>query len=294
MRETRRAIRCLCAVALLASMAVMSATAEVDAAPIYAIYSNDFSGTGSNTDFPSETTTTSGSLTQTWTVTGGVYRHTNTLTSNVPSSASLPITTAAARSFTVETQFLVSSTGTVNAGFADTLGFGLFGLDPAFTGTTASNAYYLADFNYAHGTTATLEGGLRILSLGDSAGFVAGPTGLGDDNAGSNILAVALGTTYTLRLQVVYVGPSVNMTLGLFDASGTTQIGTSATASDTSPLTGTNFGYRNRIPMAGGTASMDFDNYLITPEPSTAFAALGLGAFLLRRRSNQNYRRFVA
>jgi hypothetical protein len=283
----RRAIRG----AFVGSFLVLASVAgRLDAATW--TYVNDFSGTAPNTDFPSETAASG----QSWTVTGGVYRHINTNTTGggIPTSASIPITNATGEPIIMQTQFVVSTSGSVNAGFADTLGFGLFGLDPAFTGAAVGNAYYLADFNYAHGTVATAEGLLRILSLGDSAGFTAGPTGLADDNAGSTTLAVVPGNTYWLRLTTTYTGPTINMTLSLFDSTGSTQIGTSATASDTSPLTGTNFGYRNRTPIAGGTTTIDFDNFRIMPDPTTALAVLGLCGFLLRRRSKQNSRRSVA
>jgi hypothetical protein len=108
-------------------------------------------------------------------------------------------------------------------------------------------------------------------------------------------LAVVLGTTYTLRLSATYSGSALHMTLGLFDATGTTQIGSSATASDTSLLSGTNFGFRNRIGLSGGAATIDFDNFSVTstaiPEPSSAlpmgclalFGAVGLRRKLHRR-----------
>ena len=54
------------------------------------------------------------------------------------------------------------------------------------------------------------------------------------------------GATYELRLAGTYVSGTLNMTLSLFDGLGL-QVGSSATASDTSPLTGDFFGYRNRM-----------------------------------------------
>jgi hypothetical protein len=189
--------------------------------------------------------------------------------------------------FTLETQFTVQQTGNINTNGA-TLGFGLFASSSTFSST--GNSYYLADFVYGH-STGTDVGRLRIVALGDTSGFTGNTVatnGAADANAAAN-LSITTGTTYTLRLEGSYVGSTLTMTFGLFDAAGTTQIGTSATASDTSPLTGTNFGYRNRIGLGGGTSIIDFDNYSITaiPEPST-YALLGgagaLGLALVRRR----------
>jgi hypothetical protein len=272
-----------------AVLVLLAATPHLDAATM--TYFNDFSGTGSNTDLPTETTASG----QSWTVTSGVYRYMNTNTTGggIASSASIPITNAATEPFPiVQTQFVVSGIGVPQTGSGDTLGFGLFGLDAAFTGAIASNAYYLADFAYARGATSgTVDGQLRILSLGDGTGF-ASITGVADDNA-SATLAVVPGATYTLRLTGSYTGPTLNLTLGVFNASGI-QIGTSATASDTSPLAGTHFGFRNRTPIGGGTVTINFDDFLIMPEPAAALAALGLAIFAMRRRSNPNDRRFVA
>lgn len=242
-------------------------------------YTNDFSGTGANTAFTTETTNAE------WNVTGGAYQYSYTNTTLMASSASLVLTGATGVNFQMETQFTVSSTGTINS--TQTIGFGLFGNDAAFTGSGSGTSYYLADFMYANSGT---PGNLRIIALGDTSGVTNTPTSV-DDNAGSSNLAVNLGTTYTLRLIGTYSGSTLNMTLGVFDAAGTTQIGTSATAMDTSVLAGTNFGLRNRTGIGGGTVSVAFDNFSVTaaavPEPGAAAAVLGslalLAAFGARR-----------
>lgn len=244
-------------------------------------YTNDFSGTGANTAFTTETTDAE------WTVSGGVYQYTYTNTTITPSRASLPVTGITGENFTMETQFTVSSIGSVNSN-GQTLGFGLFGSDATFAGSGASTSYYLADFQYANSST---PGNLRIIALGDTTGTTGTNTSV-DANGSDSTLAVVLGTTYTLRLTGTYSGSTLNMTLGLFDAAGTTQIGTSATATDTSVLAGTNFGYRNRAGIGGGTVSVAFDNFSLTtaaiPEPASALA-FGCAALLtaagLRRGS---------
>lgn len=240
-------------------------------------YTNDFSGTGDNTAFPVENTDAE------WTVTGGSYVFSTNNTSYTPFTASLPILDAASVPFTMETQFTVTSAGSINAN-GGTIGFGFFGLNTTFTGTTAGSAYYLADFQVGSSNTATV-GTLRILSLGDSAGF-SGSSVIVDANPSVTTLAIQVGTTYTLRLEGTYSGSTLNMTFGLYNAAGTTQIGSSATASDTSPLTGTNFGYRNRVGLAGGTFTANFDNFEVVPEPvSTMLVLGGLAAMgLVRRR----------
>ncbi|WP_309383273.1 PEP-CTERM sorting domain-containing protein [Cerasicoccus frondis] len=250
-------------------------------------YTNDFSGSGDNTAFPAENTDAE------WTVSSGSYQwnYSNTVGGGSPSTASLPVTNADT-SFTMETQFTLTSLGNLQ-GTAQTLGFGVFGADSAFSGSGASggNAYYLADYSYANGNSGSSEGTLRILRLGDSGSSLSvTSTGLADDNSGSSILAVNLDTTYTLRLEATIAGSTLNMTLSLYDATGTSQIGTSAIVSDTSPLTGENFGYRNRSPLAGGSTTIDFDNFEMSniPEPGTYAliigSALGALAFARRRR----------
>lgn len=240
-------------------------------------YTNDFSNTGSNTAFTTEMTDAE------WTVSGGSYVYNYTNTTLTPSVASISITNAANVAFTMETQFTVNTTGSVNSNGA-TIGFGAFGASTGFGGTNLSSSYYLADWQVANSAT---PGTLRILALGDSTGFTGASVSV-DANALSSTLAVTLGTTYTLRLTGVYVGSTLNLTLGVYDAAGTTQIGTSATASDTSPLTGTNFGYRNRVGIGGGAFNTSFDNFSVVPEP-TAVGMFALGATVVmafRRRSS--------
>lgn len=247
-------------------------------------YANDFSGTGSNTAFTNETADAE------WALNGDAYRNNQTATSWTPTTASTSITGVAGNSFTLETQFTISSFGTFNGNGA-TLGMGLFSLSSNFVGTNTTNSYYLADWVYGH-SSGTDVGRLRIIALGDTSGTTTPTYGFADDNAGANFAATQ-GTTYLLRLVGTYSeSGSLSMTLGLFNAAGTTQIGTSASLTDSSPLTGEYFGYRNRIGIQGGTSTIDFDNFSVTslaavPEPAT-YALLGglaaLGLVVARRR----------
>lgn len=239
-------------------------------------YTNDFSGTGSNTAFTTENTDAE------WTVTGGSYAFNYTNTTITPSTSSISLSNASGVDFTMETQFSVSSVGSINANGA-TLGMGLFGASTTFAGTNAGSSYYLADWQVANSGT---PGNLRIVALGDSSGFTNTAVSV-DTNLGVSSLAINLNTIYTLRLVGTYSGSTLNMTLGVYDAAGTTQYGTSATASDTSPLTGTNFGYRNRVGIGGGTFAATFDNFAVVPEPnSITLLVLGgsVAVMLLRRR----------
>lgn len=241
-------------------------------------YTNDFSGTGANTAFTSEATDAE------WALSGGAYRNTYSNSVITPSTASVSIANLSGGDFVLESQFTIQQFGTANGNGA-TIGFGALASSATFS--TTSNSYYLVDFKI-EGSSGV--GGLRILAQGDSATGFTTTAGTADDNASSG-LAVTAGTTYTLRLAGTYNAGALNMTFGLFNAAGTAQIGTSATATDLTPLTGTNFGFRNRIGIGGGVSIIDFDNFSLTtaaiPEPS-AFALLGglvaLGLTTAKRR----------
>lgn len=267
---------CFPLIALLASAAASQAATIA--------YNNDFSGTGDNTAFPTETTDARWALDP-----SGVYRNTYTTTGQVVSSASIPITNAANTNFVLETRFTVTSVASAMAsGGTNTMGFGAFGLDNVFTGGATGNAYYLADFAFQRGSaSSTADGRLRILSLGDGAGFT-GVDGVADANGGSTTLAISLNTAYILRLTGTYAGSTLSLALGLFDENGV-QIGSSATATDTSALTGTNFGYRNRSELSTGSdpITIDYDNFSIVPEPSSLLLLAGsLGSLVILRRRN--------
>lgn len=244
-------------------------------------YTNDFSGSGSNVAFPNQTV----SANSTWSVTGGSYVYSSTNTSWPVGNASLPLTNMGTSPFVVETQFTVSSLGSFNAN-GITVGLGLFGSDAAFTGLASANSYYLADWTLATTSTGVTPGQFRLIALGDGSGYTSTSTVI-DTNPDANI-AVTLGATYTMRLEGSYSGTTLNMTFSLLNSTGNV-LGT-VTASDTSPLTGTNFGYRNRSGLSGGAFTTSFDSYSVTPvpEPGTvALLGLGLGTALLIMRRRQ-------
>lgn len=262
---------------LAAAAVTMGLFGGASAASAAVIYSNDFSGTGGNVAF-----TTQASAGGSWSVTGGVYSSSPTnpatfgasnvsLASNV--IAGVP-GASAGNTFAISSNFVVTNKG---AATTLTVGFGSFGATATFAGAAVASAYYLADVNIVNGN-------VRILSLGDTAGF----TGTNTGTAG----ALALNTTYTLKLTGTNVGGTLNLSIGLFDAAGTTQLGTSSTAVDTSPLNGTNFGYRNNASAASGApgaTNVQVDNYTITdgvavPEPTTVGLLMTSAGLLTARR----------
>jgi hypothetical protein len=268
-------------VSLLAASFGLGALNSSEAAVIP--YTNDFSGTGSNVAFPNQTT----SANSTWTVSEGSYVYSSTNTSWPVGNASIPLTNMGTSPFVVETQFTVSSVGAFNSNGV-TVGLGLFGSDAAFTGLGLGNSYYLADWTLATTSTGVTPGQFRLIALGDTSGYTSTSTVI-DTNPDATI-AVTLGATYTMRLVGSYSGSTLNMTFSLLNSTGNV-LGT-VTASDTSPLTGTNFGYRNRSGLSGGAFTTSFDGYSVTatavPEPGTvALLGLGLGATLLMMRRRQ-------
>lgn len=79
--------------------------------------------------------------------------------------------------------------------------------------------------------------------------------------------------------------------LPVFASAGTTQIGTSATATNVFYSGGDFFGLRSRLPRNASSGSavttVNFDNFTAIPEPSSAalmiLAALGIAATRNRR-----------
>lgn len=232
-------------------------------------YTNDFSGTTGNGAFETETSDAQ------WSVSGGKY--VNNFVSGgggVSSSASLQVSNIANSTFTMSMDFTISA-----ASDSFTVGFGLLGGNAAFNGTTG--AYYLADVNYS--TSGSHQ--LRLFEIGSSNTNLA--------SSANAAYQLSLNTTYSLRLAVTKTTSSVSMTLGLYDAGGN-QLGSSVTATDSTPLSGTYFGLRNRANTTSGTHTVSFDNFSIAaiPEPSSfAMAAGGLiGALVViaRRRPRRN------
>jgi hypothetical protein len=249
-------------------------------AAVVAPYTNDFSGSGSNVALPNESTDAQ------WNVVDGSYINSYSVTSGTASSASIDITNLDGVSFTMSTQFTMTSATAPNSNNASQIGFGAFSSAAGFL-NTASDSYYLADFTYSANNLQSGNplGTLRIVSLqaGSNPDF-SSTLGLAVASGSAANFALVLNTTYTLQLTGTVTGGVLSMSLSLLDATGTIQIGTSATATDATPLTGDYFGYRDRLG-AGGAMSVAYDNLSIVPEPSICvLAAIGLGLVLVTRR----------
>ncbi len=251
-----------------ATLVFLSALASGPAASA-ALYSNDFEGADAERKFPNETTDPR------WNVAGGVY--TNSYTgADSASSAGVGIGGAAGTAFTLTTRFSVlSATAPTNNSF-HTVGLGFLGQDANFV-----SGGYFADFGYVANGTAS-EGALRIIRNGTPVGT----NGFYDGNAASSALALDMGAIYSLRLTASYnVSNHLVLTFGIYDETGTTQLGTPATFTDTAPNSGSFFGYRNRTGGGSGSAhEIAFDDFHLIPEPSAMLLAAASSAALLRRR----------
>lgn len=130
--------------------------------------------------------------------------------------------------FSVSTTFNVSSFG--NARGDTTIGFVLFANNSGEPGTAGTN-YLLADFTFLTGTSA--DGRLRFLSFTGTSNTAVGDNAVADANTGNANRAILADTTYTLRVDITHTGTNTyDLSLGLFDASGLNQIGSSAVLSD--------------------------------------------------------------
>ncbi len=218
-------------------------------------YTNDFSGTAGNGAFETETTDAQ------WSVSGGKYVNSFAAAGGNASSASLQVSNAANTTFTMSTDFTVSA---ANGTTSSTYGFGFLGLNSTFSGGS-TGAFYLADVTFA-GTAQ-----IRLVRVASSNTTLDSKTGA--------TYQLGLDTTYSLKLSVTTTASSVSMTFGLYDQAGT-QIGSSVTATDNTPLTGEYFGLRNRANAASGTHTASFDNFSIAPIPEPASFAMVAGGLV--------------
>jgi hypothetical protein len=199
----------------------------------------------------------------------------------VVGTASQSIAGIGTSEFTVSTRFTLNSIA--GSGTTITMGFGAFGASSTFAGSAAL-PNYLADWAVGGGGTL---GTVRILAQGDTSGF----SNASGNSGGGGVV----GNTYELRLTGAYTLGTLNMSFALFDGVGN-QLGTTATATDTSPLSGTFFGFRNRTAATNHAINLSYDNFRVSivPEPTSAtlmaLAALGLVA-VKRRRQPAWYRR---
>jgi len=170
---------------------------------------------------------------------------------NVVSTSSVEITGMGTTDFVVKTRFTLVNEVHM-ALTTSTMGFGAFG------STSTFGSFYIADWFV--NPTASNGGTLRILAQGDTSDFSRID---GDADAAVNGDSIIVGNTYELHLTGTYSSGTLGMTLALFDSAGN-QLGTPATATDLSPLTGTYFGYRNRV-ITTFSLDVDFDNFSVGP-----------------------------
>lgn len=201
-----------------------------------------------------------------WNEVAGAYQ--NSITNANPSAATVVVTRGATENFVMQSRFNVSTmTASVSFGFA------ALGTGAATTGAAAGVNFYLADV----GSTGTI----RILRFDGT-----GNTSVVDDAAatGGSLGPLLTTETYDLTLTGTYTGSDLVLSFSVFDGTNTRTV---TSAPITTPLAGTNFGYRNRNNNTGGyVVNSDFFSMSV-PEPSSVLllgAATGFG-LLLRRRS---------
>lgn len=218
-------------------------------------YSNEF-----DTDDGQFTETTDGQ----WIESGGAYQ--NSITNANGSAATVVVTRPATENFVIQSRFRVTTmTSSVSFGLA------ALGTGAATNGATTGVDFYMADV----GTS----GSIRILRFSGSSNAV-----IVDDSAATGNLLGTLdtGETYDLTLTGTYTGSSLVLSFTVSDGTNTRNVTSSAIAA---PLTGTNFGYRNRNNVTGSyVVNSDFFAMSV-PEPSPVLL-LGAGAAcgLSRRR----------
>ncbi|NOY42371.1 MAG: PEP-CTERM sorting domain-containing protein [Planctomycetes bacterium] len=140
----------------------------------------------------------------------------------------------------------------------------------AFSDTAAPlSGGYLADFKPS--------GAMRILE---------GP-GFGDLTDGLGTFPFALNTTYTVTLRATPNGGQLDLTLSVFDAAGTTLLG-STSGTSTVVHTGNYFGYRANGGATTIVGALDDFSVTAIPEPSSlALVALGLIGMVSQRKRNR-------
>jgi hypothetical protein len=118
-----------------------------------------------------------------------------------------------------------------------------------------------------------------------------GSPGVGDfSRFGSPSVVINSSHVYLMRLQGRY-NPDNSLSLFFFLRNQTTGQQTTLSGTDLTPLTGSNFGYRDMVKLgistSGSSAAIDarFDNFsVIVPEPASGAALLILGAAVIQRR----------
>jgi hypothetical protein len=229
-------------------------------------YTNDFSSAGLPNTAPAAS----------WSLSGGTFNNVSGPGATTTNTASEQITGVAGNDFVVTTHFTLNSVTVASNNTLTTVGFGIFGSASNFSN------FYLIDWAVAGTTTGTQ--GLRILRQG--GGTITSSTPATSDGGNYSGNHIPLGTEFLLKVTGTYSGSTLSMTFGVWDSTGTTQIGGTATATDNAPLTGTFFGFRDRDPGNSSTYNISFNDFKVVavPEPASLGVIGMAGLPLLRRR----------
>ena len=198
-------------------------------------------------------------------------------------SAAIVFPTLPGTDWTISTEFVLDDYTAPATANDNTINMGLAALGSSANFTTGTNYRLLYTLD---SPTATQIGRITLSESGGGTGL----TGVLSSVAAN---AVTLGTPYQLTLSGSYSGGILTLNGTLTGGDGTTL---TVSGTDTSVLTGTNFGYRTAVNAQrnGNTAlntavtasvDVDYDNLSVVPEPGSAIlASCGLGGVLLRRR----------
>jgi hypothetical protein len=180
-------------------------------------------------------------------------------------SEGVSLTNIAGNILTLSTDATLTSLTAGSTGPAANFGFGMFGSSSNFSAGTEYRVLL---------TTIGTSGVLSFVRNGTNQ--TTTPTG--------TPVSVAPGTNYNINVTATPVGSTL-----VFHATATDGTNTTVTDYiDSSPLTGTWFGYRTATAGSGTSETVQYDNFSATttvPEPGTiGLLSAGAGLLLMRRR----------
>lgn len=245
-------------------------------------YSQDFQGIAVGGSVPGFTPSEIGASSSTWAVvddgTGNhVYR--NTLTGGKGFSTiqfptlglGLP-----ANSFEISTVVHgVSLTGAANYNYTAGIAF-----LSSSTQSSGPSGLYVADLNLSSVSSGANSGRMRLVEWTGTTAVVRPAS---TQTSQPQVPSFNLSNSYLLDVKGTY--DTLGTLTAVFTVTDVAAPGNtmSYTYSDTSPRTGSYFGFYTSMASGGGTMMVDFDNLVVTvPEPSS-LALLAMGALFLAR-----------